>query len=65
MKILHEVLMILCYIWSGVWLQRSTEYFNYGNTEGMWWAILLAFVFSLLGAFNLAFVKQDTKKEAK
>ena len=65
MKGFNQVLMIMCYLWSGVWLQRSTEYFNYGNTEGIWWALLAAVVFSALGAINLAYVKQDATKEAK
>ncbi len=65
MKVFNEVLMILCYMWTGVWVQRSTDYFISGNTEGGWWTLLATIVFAVLGAINLAFVKQDAKKEEK
>lgn len=65
MKVFSEVMMILSYLWAGIWVQRSTDYFYSRNTEGGWWSLLATIVFAVLGAINLAFVKQDAKKEAK
>lgn len=65
MKRYTQVLMIMCYLWAGVWVERMIDYFHAGNTEGGLWSILPIAVFCALGALNLVYVKLDAKKEAK
>lgn len=65
MKKFTEFLMVICFMWVGLWIERSTNYFSEGNIEGGWWSFIPVVVFTFLGAWNLAIVKLDAKKEAK
>lgn len=65
MKGFNQVLMILCYLSAGVWVERMADYFSAGNTGSGMWSILAAILCMVLGSLNLYYVKQDATKEAK
>lgn len=65
MKWFSEFLMIMCFMTVGKYTDRAVSFFLEGNNYDGWWAIATTAMFMLLGAWNLAFVKLDAKKEAK